>query len=282
MPFTTTTPIPLHFEVHGEANAPALLLVMGLGFSSRAWDRLPERLATRFRVITFDNRYTGRSVGSPARAAGSPAGGDDARRSPGAAMKVLADDAAAVLDAAGVARAHVFGISMGGMIAQELALRRPERVRGLALGATFADFRTSDKAAPRTMVDLAISTAFSRRAFARANLARLLVSEEYLRENEARFHAWIDKVEFAGARASVRQMLAIRGHTTLERLAGIDAPTLVLTGDADRLVPASNSRVLAERIRGARLHLLSGVGHAFPLEREDETTEVLARHFEAG
>src|SRR6266851_2267972 len=97
----------IHYQTMGDSGAPPLLLIMGLAVSSRAWDRLPELMAKHFRVIVFDNRGTGRST----------------RRGWKYRMSQLADDAAAVLDAAGVPSAHVFGISMGGMIAQELALR---------------------------------------------------------------------------------------------------------------------------------------------------------------
>src|ERR1051325_1161267 len=93
----------LHYETYGDRRNPAVLLIMGLGVSSRAWQRLPQGLASRFFVVTFDNRGTGRS----------------ARHGFACRMRALADDAALVLDMRRVAQAHVFGISMGGMIAQE-------------------------------------------------------------------------------------------------------------------------------------------------------------------
>jgi len=102
----------------GSKGAPPLLLIMGLALSARGWGRLARVLSRHFRVVVFDNRGTGRS----------------GRARLGLRMRDLADDAAAVLDAAGIESADVFGISMGGMIAQELALRHPRRVRRLALG----------------------------------------------------------------------------------------------------------------------------------------------------
>src|SRR3954447_1965072 len=108
----------LHFDCTGEG--PAVLLIMGLGLPGDAWWRTVPVLAHSFQVVTFDNRGSGRSE--------RPAGP--------LTLAGMASDAVAVLDAAGIARAHVYGISMGGMIAQELVLRYPERVDALVLGAT--------------------------------------------------------------------------------------------------------------------------------------------------
>src|SRR5260370_2293213 len=128
----------IHYQTMGDPNAPPLLFIMGLAVSSRAWDRLPELMSRRFHVLVFDNRGTGRSV----------------RRGFAYRMRELADDAAAVIEAAGLRSAHVFGISMGRMIAPELALPHPDRVRSLALGATFASFRRGQRAPLRTPWDL--------------------------------------------------------------------------------------------------------------------------------
>ncbi|MCX5730770.1 MAG: alpha/beta fold hydrolase [Deltaproteobacteria bacterium] len=112
MPFVEKPGYRIHYQSFGPPEAPPLLLIMGLGMASSAWDALPSRLADRFHVVVFDNRGMGWSSASPG----------------GFRIRDLADDAAWVLDAAGIAQASVFGISMGGMIAQELALRHPGRV----------------------------------------------------------------------------------------------------------------------------------------------------------
>src|SRR5271155_5414484 len=120
MPFAENEGVKIYWEELGEG-AP-LLLIMGLGWASYLWHRTRPVVAQRYRTITLDNRGVGRSD--------APAGPYP--------IPVMASDAAAVLDAAGVDRAHVYGISMGGMIAQEFALQYPNRVRSLILGCTAA------------------------------------------------------------------------------------------------------------------------------------------------
>jgi 3-oxoadipate enol-lactonase len=252
----------IHYDVLGDSSAPPLLLIMGLALSSRAWDTLPRRLAEFFRVIVFDNRGTGRS----------------GRKGWIYRMPGLADDAAAVLDATGVAKADVFGISLGGMIAQELALRHTERVRRLALGATFGSFWRSAKATPGVFCR-ALAASVGHRATVAERAARLLLSETFHAANPTRGRDWLLAGDLGGFRCAVAQTAAVLRHATTRRLAQIRAPTLVLTGDADRLVPPRNSEVLARAIPGAKLLVLPGAGHAFPLEREEETVRALAGHF---
>src|SRR2546421_5573447 len=108
----------LHWDSHGEG--PPILLIMGLGLSGGAWWRTVPVLSRRFRVITFDNRGVGQSRSFTYSYT----------------TEAMADDAASVLDSAGIARAGVYGISLGGMVAQQLALRHPKRVESLVLGAT--------------------------------------------------------------------------------------------------------------------------------------------------
>jgi len=250
----------LHYELTGDPDKPPVLLIMGLALSSRAWDRLPALLSRDFHVLVFDNLGTGRSP----------------RRGMAYRMRDLADDAATVMQGAGFSRAHVFGISMGGMIAQELAIRHPSRVRSLALGCTFASWRKSTSPPFRTKLDLLL---LNLGRVTPDRIARILVSAEWHSANPTSALEWMRRAERTALRYATAQLLAIARHHALDRLARIKAPTLVLTGDADRLVPPANSQVLAKAIPGARLHLLRGAGHVFPLERETETVDALRAHF---
>jgi 3-oxoadipate enol-lactonase len=250
----------IHYEAFGDVAKPPVLLIMGLALSSRAWDRLPELLARDFRVLVFDNVGTGRS----------------ARRGFVYRMRDLAEDAKAVLDHACVSAAHVFGISMGGMIAQELAIRHPERVLSLALGCTFASWRKGSAPPLSTKLDLVLLNV----GFATpARIARVLVSAEWHAAHPDGAVRWLRRAERTALRFATAQVLAITRHHTLDRLSRIRVPTLVLTGSADRLVPPANSHVLADSIPGARLRMLHGAGHVFPLEREAETVTALREHF---
>ncbi|HYV65997.1 MAG TPA: alpha/beta fold hydrolase [Myxococcales bacterium] len=250
----------VHYRTWGDPKSPPLLMIMGLGLSSGAWDRLPDRLSTRFRVLAFDHRGTGSS--------GPPRGV--------CSMAQLAGDALAVLTAESIPAANVFGISMGGMVAQELALRWPERVRALALGATFASFRASEKPSLEASLDLLLLNCGPRFATAE-RVGRLLVSPPF----RQRALEWLrgDAGQTDSLWAALAQLAAVVCHGPEERLRALRVPTLVLSGDADRVVPVENAHRLAALIPGAHLHVLRGAGHAFPLEREEETARLLTEHF---
>jgi 3-oxoadipate enol-lactonase len=263
MPIAERGKVRLHYETLGKEDAPPVLLIMGMSFSSKAWGPLPERLAERYRVIVFDNRGSGRSG------------------SAGLVFRVkdMADDAVAVLDAAGAASAFVFGISMGGMVAMELALRHPARVKAMALGATFAGWLGSRKPSILTSTDVLVGGLLSRLG-AHQMLGRALVSREMAKSNPRALGAFIANAERVNPQVLLQQMTAVTLHASTARLAALRVPTLVLSGDQDRLVPEKNSRRLADLIPGARFVLLPGAGHCFPLERFDDTLRELTRFFD--
>ena len=259
MPFAELPGHRIHYTSYGSPEAPPLLLVMGLGMASDAWDSLPARLADRFRVLTVDNRGMGSSSAPPG----------------GFRIRDMADDAARVLDAEGIAEAAVFGISMGGMIAQELALRHTARVRALVLGATFGSHWRSRKPPIGVAGDLLLVSLLSRPP---RRMARLLLSDDFVARNPEVFQRWLARLGRPRLRVARRQILAIARHEAEDRLPRLRLPTLVISGDRDRLVPVENSRRLARIIPRARLLELPGAGHAFPFERADETVRAITEH----
>ncbi len=255
----------IYYEVHGK-EGPNVVLIQGLGLSSRLWFDLPRRLAadTRdpYRVVVLDNRGTGRSA-RPLRVYRVPH---------------MADDVAAVLDAAGATSAFVVGISMGGMIAQEVGLRHRARVLGLALLATSAGF--PDVRLPRLKT---IATLFAlpilRPRDPRRALGELLLSQahrpralELLAEWPAAMFA-----EPTPTWAVFAQMAGVATHSTGSRLGELSCPAVVVTGGDDALVPSGNSRILAQRIRGAELEVIPDCGHAITVTDVEVVQRALAR-----
>ncbi|HKN12221.1 MAG TPA: alpha/beta fold hydrolase [Candidatus Binatus sp.] len=254
MPKIQVGELNLNYDVAGKGEP--LLLIMGLGASSAQWDpELVAELARTFRVITFDNRDTGQS---------------DKPDAP-YSIEMFADDAAGVLDRLEVARAHVFGVSMGGMIAQEFGLRHQKRAATLTLGCTTAGGTHSVPPPPES---LKILTA-PREGVSPADVIRrgwpLGHTPKYIAENRSTLEAAIPRLLKypTPPYAFQRQLEATYTLKTFDRLPQIKAPTLVITGAEDVLLPAKNSEIIAARIPGAKLHIIPEVGHAFMDAREE-------------
>jgi pimeloyl-ACP methyl ester carboxylesterase len=249
----------LHYEERGDG--PALLLIAGIPAIADDWGPVLDRLSRDRRVIAFDNRGSGRSTVTPGPYTTAQ----------------LAADAVALLDHLGVEQADVFGMSLGGMIAQELALARPDRVRALVLGCTHAGLRHAGlrHAAPQPPE---AARAFAMRTDDWALRMRTLAPFAFSRDVDSHLlRAFVEKKSRDGqAEEGYRaQIAAVLSHDTVGRLAGVRARTLVITGDDDRIIPAASSLFLQERIPGAALHVIAGAGHLFFLERPDETERAL-------
>jgi pimeloyl-ACP methyl ester carboxylesterase len=249
MAFATSSGTRIYYDVLG-TEGPHVVLVQGLGLSSTFWFDLPRRLTVEgagpCRVIVVDNRGVGRSdrPWGPYR------------------MGQLADDVAAVLDAAGVARAFVVGISLGGMIAQHVALRHAGRVAGLGLLATTPGLPHGVLPAPVTL------WALLRLPLARdpRMVARILLSRKHLPQARQLLAKWpaAMRAEPIAPHVFFAQFAAAAGHMAALRLGSIRCPTVVVAGAEDEVIPPENSRVLARRIPGAVLEMLPDVGHAIP------------------
>ena len=241
----------IHYRVVGD-RGPNVVLLQGLGLSSSFWFEQPELLAgdanDPYRVLLVDNRGTGKSEApsAPYR------------------MRHMADDAAAALDAAGFESAIVVGISMGGMIAQHVALRHPAKVRGLVLLATTMGLphgRPPGATAIATLLSLAFGARVS------GGLARLLLPKKHLGRKRELLAEWpaAFKENPMTRHAFVGQLAAVLAHSTGFRLRNIAVPTVVVTGDDDILVPGINSERLAKRIPNAMLEIVADAGHGIPI-----------------
>jgi pimeloyl-ACP methyl ester carboxylesterase len=191
------------------------------------------------------------------------------------AIADMADDAAGLLDHLGIGSTHVYGVSMGGIIAQELALRHPERVRSLVLGCT----SPCPMAAPpseKALRDMAAAAELpAREAFDRS--IWMGYSDSYLaaHRDDLWLRAQVEASLQPPLEAWRRQYAAATRFDARERVGQIGAPTLVMTGDEDPLIPPENSRFLAEHIPGARLAVFPKGRHSFNVEFEEESNSAV-------
>lgn len=261
MPFAKSQGARIYWDEQGEGQP--VLLIMGLGWASNMWHRTRLVLAARFRTIALDNRGAGRSDVPPGPYA----------------MATMASDAAAVLDAAGVERAHLVGASMGGMIAQEFALQYPERVRSLILACTMPGGAHAVPAEPAAVQMLLQRTGGPKE---RAEAAVPFIYDESTpRERIDQDLAALSEY-YPIAEGYAGQLQAILAWEAYDRLPQISAPTLVIHGENDRLVPASNADIIARRISGSKLVKVPHAGHVFMTDRPEEAqqamTEFLVAH----
>jgi len=260
MPTAKVDDIQLYYEEHGQGEP--LLLIMGLGASIMSWSEQIPTFSREFRVIAFDNRGAGRSDKPAVRYT----------------IARFADDAAGLMDALGIDSAHVYGQSMGGFIAQELALRHPQRVRTLVLGSTSCGGRQAIVGSPENLAIIGMMNVLSPREAAEKGLP-LFYSEEFIRRHhDALIERSLREAELRPPPdAFGRQVQAAGRHKTFDRLPDIRCPTLVITGSDDRVVPADNSRILTERILGAELAVLPGAGHGYLVEKAAESNAIVLK-----
>ena len=246
----------IYYEMHGDGEP--LILIMGIGGDSTMWApyQVPA-FSTKYQVIVLDNRDAGRS----SKATSSYTIAD------------MADDVAGLMDGLGIERAHILGISMGGMIAQEFALRHPDRLNKLILTGTGG-------ATGRAKFDPIMAWNFVKQkdtdglAFA-AQQFIWLFSTEFLRNHQAvdqMLALFASNPNPFSSQAYARQAEAYVKHDALDRLGDVKVPTLIISGEQDRLAPPWIARELADAIPGARFQLVEGSGasHALILERPND------------
>ena len=248
MPFTENGGVKIYWEEEGKG--ASVLLIMGLGWPSYMWYRTKPLLAKHYRTITFDNRGVGRS---------------DVPSGP-YPIATMASDAAAVLDAAGIESAHVYGVSMGGMIAQEFALQYPKRVKSLILGCTAAGGPEAQRAEPEVLAVLTRQGMTPEEAARAINpyIYHTTTPESRLEEDLEIRLQWTPTLD--GYMAQLQGIIMWEAYS---RIAQISAPTLVLHGETDKLVPPENGKLIAQRISGSKLVMIPHASHIYSTDQPE-------------
>lgn len=290
MPRVTANNIELEYDEHGSKDAPPLLLIMGLGAQMTMWPiELVEALASRgFRVIRFDNR----DIGLSQKLDGAKAPGlmrHMLMRRFGLRPKVpysladMADDAAGLLDALGIDKAHIVGGSMGGMIAQLVAANHPQKV--LSLTSIFSTtgspkLPAADRAAMKALTTAPASMEEEALIEHGIMISHAIGSPGYRPDPEWQRERVTQHVRRSFYREGMlRQMAAIVDDwDRTKRLAAIAAPTLVLHGEDDPLVKVEGGHATAAAIPGAQIKTISGWGHDLPIELVDQIADAIAAH----
>jgi pimeloyl-ACP methyl ester carboxylesterase len=253
--------IEIYYEESGRGDP--LLLIGGLTSSHLAWQLMVPELALEYRVITPDNRGSGRTVVRD----------DDGVRS----TESFALDLLAFIDELALDRIHLMGVSMGGMIVQEFALRHPERLASLTIGCSTCGGERAISA-PKEVIEALFLGAGEDSTADRATAAIDIQIHPESRAKRARnveFHVDTKHTYPHSSEELLRRAAGIARHDTFERLAGLSVPTLVLTGSHDRLIPNENSALIAKQIPNAKLVEIGDAGHIFFVEQPEQTNRVL-------
>jgi pimeloyl-ACP methyl ester carboxylesterase len=260
VPVTKVGDINIYYEVHGKGEP--LLLIMGYGSNSGHWFAILDKLAKEHRVIVFDNRGTGRS---------------DKPSVPYTA-EMMVGDVSGLLDVIGVDTTDIFGVSMGGLIAQGFALSYPKRINSLVLGCTTcggvnaipatkeaAGFLFNPEAAKLTGEEKALAT------------IPWLWNGEFIEKNPGTVKRYVAVTTEhpTPPESYMSQANFLLTYSSYDRLPELKAPTLVVCGDKDRLIPPENSRILASRIPNAELAVIENAGHGFITDNAEESSKII-------
>ncbi len=257
MPYESVGDLDIYYEIHGPSDAPPLVLIGGWASWNWIWFRQVPTFKEKYRCIIFDNRGAGRSS--------KP----DYQYS----MEMFARDTVGLLDALQIESAHVMGISMGGMIAQQIAFSYPERVRSLIIVSSNFGGSNAVPMDDKTMaLLLAVPTETISIEQARQMRYRATFSPEFLEENRdvlEQIDEWAQRYP-TPLYAQVHQSAAAAGFDFESQVKQITAPTLVLHGDRDRAVPTKNGELLARIIPNSKLVILKGASHFCIIEKYEE------------
>jgi len=254
----------IYYEVHGQGDP--LVLIMGLRRNVEWWYRQLPALSQRFQVIAFDNRGAGRSDKPVMEYS----------------MGLFAEDTAGLMEALDIQDAHILGISMGGYIAQELALNYPAKVKSLILGCTGCGGDRAVIMSPERMEKFTANKGLKPEEILRKDMD-IYFSDDYVDQYPEKIEEFIEisMRYYQPANAFFRQFDACQRHDTGDRLNQLSLPTLIMTGDDDPLVPPQNSHVLKELIGDAELSVFSGGRHCFFIEYADQFNQKTVDFFKA-
>lgn len=257
MPYATVGAIDIYYEIHGPPEAPPLVLIGGWASYRWIWFRQVPTLKEKYRCIVFDNRGAGRS----------------SKPDYPYTMSMLADDVVGLMKALDIENAHILGISMGGLIAQQIAISYPEKVRSLILVSTHFGGPNYIPMDDRTMALLiALPTETISVEQAREMRYRATFSPEFLKENRPileQIDEWAEKHP-TPLFAQVHQSSATSEFNSESKLNKIIAPTLILHGANDCAVPTKNGELLAERIPNSKLKIIKDAAHFVIIEKYEE------------
>ena len=259
MPFTASTEVELYFETRGTGEP--LVLIPGFASGAWSWQWQVDELAALFRVITFDPRGVARS-----------------KMADGGAISIedIAGDIAAILDELEIEKTNVLGISFGGFVAQEFALKYPSRLKKLVLAST--SFGGPNHVLPAAEV---LASFASTEGMNSADRIRRYLTQAFSQEFVTRRADVVER--FCSLRQSnkvpenvyMQQLQSAMAFSTEERVSSISSETLVLTGDVDSVVPAQNSYNLAAKLPKARIAVIQAAGHMAFVERADEFNRIV-------
>lgn len=263
MPTVKVGDINMYYETRGRGEA--IVLIMGLAGTAEMWFRQIPGLSRRYRVVAFDNRGVGRSDKPDVEYT----------------MSMFVQDTVGLLDALNIGAAHVYGVSMGGMIAQNIALYCPERVLSLILGCTSCGgqhFILPDAEALDFLVGWHHKGHLTPEERARS-LVPFNFSQGFIDRRPGIVEQFVSKTAqyWPPLHTFERQAQAVLTHDMYDQLPRIKAPTLVMAGSADRQVPVENSRILASRIPAAELVILENMGHGFFIEGAEKANREILR-----
>ncbi len=260
MPFADVNNIELYYEIHGPPEAPPIVLIGGWASYRWIWFRQVPAFKSKYRCIVFDNRGAGRSSKPDHRYT----------------IQMFADDTVGLMDALEIGDAHILGISMGGLIAQQIAISYPERTRSLIVVSSHFGGPNQIRMDDRTMALLiALPTETITKEQAREMRYKATFSPDFIQANRAvleQIDKWAEKYP-TPVFAQVHQSNAVGEFNSESQLKQISTPTLVIHGDRDLAVPTKNGEMIASKIPNSHLVLIEGGSHFSIIERYREFNE---------